>query len=232
VVDGSGRDLTVVLVHGAFANPSVWSFVVRQLRDEGIPVATATNPLRSLHGDADSVARLARNIGGRVVLAGHGYGGAVISSAATQVPQAVGLVFIAGYALAAGECVLDVVRQFPSPELVTALGHADDLRLDRSAFASAYAADVPVDTAAILAANQSSMARDCVTQPARVAAWTRLRSWYLVATDDRCVAPRAQRAMAVRAGSHILETAGSHAVVISQPTAVVDMLVTAISVLR
>ncbi len=243
MTDGDGRDVTVVLVHGAFAGPSVWSPVTRQLHDEGIPVESVTNPMRSLYGDADSVARAIREVAGKVLLVGHGYGGAVISTAATQVTNAVGLAYVVGYALDVGENVWDIAERFPATELTAALrpsgyltesydDHGEMLLLDSAAFAAVYAADLPAELAETLAGAQRPITHDCLTQRAHTAAWKSLRSWYLVAADDRCVEPRAQRAMADRAGSHLLETAGSHAVVVSQPTAVVDMLVTAISVLR
>lgn len=105
--------LTVVLVHGTFTGPSLWSPVAAQLRQAGVAVHTADNPLRQLAGDAESVAGQTRAVAGRVLLAGHAYGGAVITSAATQVDKAVGLVYVAGYALDTDESVADIDARYP-----------------------------------------------------------------------------------------------------------------------
>jgi pimeloyl-ACP methyl ester carboxylesterase len=235
----------MVLVHGGFADTSVWAAVVAQLEEEGVPVTAVPIPMRALSRDADkiaeSIANVTRDSAGGVLLVGHAYGGAVISSAAARVDRAVGLVFIAGYALDIDESVLDIALRFPHTALPSALRPAVDLVdsihdkeviLDPSAFATIFAADMSAAAAAALTASQGPVGVGCLTQPARAAAWRALPSWYLIAKDDRCISPDSQRFMASRADSHTLETAGSHAVVLSQPTAVVDIVLTAVHVLR
>jgi pimeloyl-ACP methyl ester carboxylesterase len=229
---------TVVLVHGGCADASMWTPVVAQLRAEGVPVTAAENPLRSLHGDTDHIARVIGGVSGGVVLVGHGYGGAVIGGAAGQVDNAVGLVYVAGYALELDESVVDVARAFPDPTLAAALRPPVALvnpdlavRLDPQHYRALFAGDLPAAVAAELAAMQRPIHTGCLIQTARAAAWHTLPSWYLVATDDRCVHPDSQRFMAHRAGARTSETAGSHAVARSQPTAVADVVLTAVHVL-
>jgi pimeloyl-ACP methyl ester carboxylesterase len=235
----SGRSvtaLTVLLVHGAFADTSLWSLVIAQLGVAGVAAGPATNPLRGLAADAGYLAGIARNIAGPVLLVGHAYGGAVITAAASRVDNAIGLVYVAGYALDSGENVADVTRRFPETQLPGALRRRPDLPgperqaradIEPSAFPAVFAADVPAPLAEMLAAAQRPVALDCLTDRMRNPAWRILPTWYLVAADDQCVHPQAQRFMARRAAARTAETAGSHAVAVSQPTAVADVVLTA-----
>jgi hypothetical protein len=49
-------------------------------------------------------------------------------------------------------------------------------------------------------------------------------SSYLVTTEDRMIAPQAQRAMSQRAGSKVTEVAASRSAFLSQPAAVADLI--------
>jgi pimeloyl-ACP methyl ester carboxylesterase len=223
----SDHALTVVLVHGAFCDPTLWSPVVTQLRAEGVTVHAPANPLRRLVTDTAHIVGVARAVTGRVLLAGHAYGGAVITGAATQVDNVAGLVYVTGYALDAGESVADVDRRFPAALLRLSLPAGAELTIARESFPAVFAADLPAPAAAAMAGRQAPIAVACLSDPCAGAAWRRLPSWYLIAGDDRCLPPEAQRFMADRAGSQISETAGSHAVAVSQPTAVADVVLTA-----
>ena len=97
---------TIVLVHGAFAGSSSWNGVVAELSQQGYPVIAAANPLRGVASDGAYVTALARSVNGPVVLVGHSYGGAVISAAATGLPQVKALVFVAAFAPDQGESAL------------------------------------------------------------------------------------------------------------------------------
>ena len=79
----STSPLTVVLVHGAFADSSSWAGVIERLQAKGHQVVAAANPLRGISHDSAYVASLFAQIPGRVLAVGHSYGGAVISNAAT-----------------------------------------------------------------------------------------------------------------------------------------------------
>ena len=158
---GPGRtgELTVVLVHGAFTDPSLWSLVAAQLRDAGVPVLAPTNPLQRLASDAGQIGDVTAAITGRVLLAGHGYGGAVIGGAATQFGNTVGLVYVTGYALEAGESIADLTARFPRTPLASALrvaGPDGEIDVDPAAFRSVVAADLPAPLAAAMADAQTS----------------------------------------------------------------------------
>jgi pimeloyl-ACP methyl ester carboxylesterase len=92
-----------VLVHGAFADGSSWNGVIERLQRQGYPVIAPANPLRGVAADSAYTASLVSQIDGPVLLAGHSYGGAVISNAATSAPNVVGLVFVAAFAPDEGE---------------------------------------------------------------------------------------------------------------------------------
>lgn len=234
--------LTVVLVHGAFADASSWSAVVVQLLAAGLDVRAVANPLRGLAADARYVADVASEVQGRVLLVGHSYGGTVITNAAGQLANVVGLVFVTAFAPDEGESLTTIVERFPGTLMGPALRetavraeHGDktvELSIDRAQFPAVFAADVPATTAAVMAASQRPIALTGFTEASGEPAWRRLPSWYLVATDDQAIHVDAQRSMARRAGSHVAETAGSHAVMVSQPSAVADVILTAARTLR
>ena len=83
----AGAKPAVVLVHGAFADGSSWNGVIERLQRQGYMVIAPANPLRGVAADSAYTASLIGQIDGPVLLAGHSYGGAVISNAATSAPR-------------------------------------------------------------------------------------------------------------------------------------------------
>ena len=144
---------TVVLVHGAFADSSSWNGVIEQLTRDGYPVIAAANPLRGLHSDAEYVRAVLDSVRGAVVLAGHSYGGTVMSEAADGNPQVKALVYVASFSLEEGESTGELAGKFPGNELGPALspvpvrgpdgGTVDDLYIQQEKFREVFAADVP-----------------------------------------------------------------------------------------
>ncbi|MGZ4319701.1 MAG: alpha/beta fold hydrolase, partial [Gaiellaceae bacterium] len=113
--------LTVVLVHGAFADASSWSGVVERLQAAGLQVSAPANPLRGISHDSAYIASLLEQIPGPVLAVGHSYGGAVISNAATGAGNVVGLVFVAAFAPNEGERLGEVESTSKDSVLATAL---------------------------------------------------------------------------------------------------------------
>jgi len=224
-----------MLVHGWFTDASSWAPVAAQLQRAGVRVVLPANPLRGLSADAAYLKD--RMEEGPVLLVGHSYGAAVITEAAAQASNVRGLVYVAGFALDAGESIESFSAGFPDPPMREALRRRDfdghtELTIDPARFGPVFAQDLPAGTTSLMGAAQRPVATSCLAERATAAAWHRLPSWYLVASDDRCVHPEAQRFMAGRAGSHIACTAGSHAVTLSQPTAVTDLILTAAQVIQ
>lgn len=212
----------------------MWAGVTAELQGAGIGVIALANPLRSLASDARYVASVVAAIDGPVVLTGHSYGGAVITVAGSAAGNVVGLVYVAGYALADGESALDISGRFSGGQLMPALRPSSfpdvngdtgvELYIDREAFPQLFAADLPHRAAAAAAAAQRPIAAAALAEKSPVAAWKTTPSWYTVATADQVIPPEAQRFMARRAAAHTIEIRASHAVTLSQPAAVAELI--------
>src|SRR6516165_8200004 len=89
-----GTKPTIVLEHGAWADASSWSKVIRQLQEDGFTVDAPPNPLRGVNYDANYLTDFLSTIAGPVVLVGHSYGGFVITNAATGNANVKALVYV------------------------------------------------------------------------------------------------------------------------------------------
>lgn len=228
------QPITVVLVHGAFAESASWSGVVSRLTEQGVAAVATPNPLRSVSTDAENVRRATEGIGGPILLVGHSYGGAVITEAAVDNPAVVGLVYVAAFAPDHGENALQLTGQFPGSTLGETvrpypLGDGtNDLVVDRDLFPQQFAADVPIADAAVQARTQRPI-RDFALgepQPAGTPAWRSLPSWFVFGDADKNIPVEGLRFMAERAGAvSITEVPGaSHSVMVSQPDEVVAVI--------
>ncbi|MEV7141643.1 alpha/beta fold hydrolase [Streptomyces tauricus] len=223
----SEKKPTVVLVHGAFADSSSWNGVVDKLRSHGCPVVAAANPLRGLSGDAAYVRQLVTSLDGPVVLVGHSYGGSVISNAAKGLDSVRALVFVAAFLPDEGESALTLSGKFPGSTLGEALSPVPvtlpdgsavtDLYIEQGKFPQQFAADVPEEVAAVMAATQRPVTDAALAEGASAPAWRDIPSWVLVATEDLNIPPRAQQFMAERAAATTVSVSASHAVSVSRP---------------
>jgi pimeloyl-ACP methyl ester carboxylesterase len=66
-----GANPTVVLVHGAWADASGWSQVIKRLQKDGYRVLAPAIPLRSCDGDAAYLQSILAQEEGPFVLVGH-----------------------------------------------------------------------------------------------------------------------------------------------------------------
>jgi pimeloyl-ACP methyl ester carboxylesterase len=227
---------TVVLVHGAFAESSSWNDVVRRLQGEDLPVLAMANPLRGLEPDAEYLRSVIDHIDGPVVVAGHSYGGSVASEAAAGADNVRALVFVASFLLEPGESTSELAGKFPGGELGIALTpvplpaaeSGEDLYIEQSKFRTVFAADVPEETAALMAATQRPIAATALEDKAGRAGWKTIPSWTLVTLEDLAVPAESQRFMAARAKSQAVEIGASHAVTVSEPDAVADLILAAV----
>jgi pimeloyl-ACP methyl ester carboxylesterase len=232
---------TVVLVHGAFADASGWAGVITELQGDGISVVAPANPLRGVSSDAAYIASVASQIPGPVLLVGHSYGGVVITNAAPQVANAVGLVYIAAFAPDEGESVQSLAEQATDSLLGPNLRPAEypsggaqpghELYIDQAAFHEVFCADLPAELAAVMAVSQRPGADIGFGEPSGPAGWKTLPSWALVATADKTIGVSGLRLMAGRAGATTVEIDASHCVMISQPKATADLIRTALGAL-
>jgi len=171
-------------------------------------------------------------------LAGHSYGGAVITNAATSAPNVVGLVFVAAFAPDEGENLGDVENGSKDSVLNSALvqyhypagpgGETSiEFAINPAMLREAFAADLPAETTALMAATQRPVAAAAFSDASGPPAWRRLPSWAVVATGDKAAGADVVRSQAQRAGADIVEVEGSHVIMISQPQAATDHILKA-----
>jgi pimeloyl-ACP methyl ester carboxylesterase len=230
--------LTVVLVHGAFADASSWNGVIERLQAAGIQVTAPPNPLRGIATDSTYVASFLNQIPGPVLAVGHSYGGAVISNAATDASNVVGLVFVAAFAPDEGERLGEVESGSKDSVLMTALvplqypigdgtETAVEFAIDPAEFHEAFAADLPPEQAAAMAATQRPVAELAFSEPSGQPAWRSSPAWAVVPTGDKAAGTDVVRSMAERARATITEAEGSHVIMVSQPDTVAEVIMTA-----
>ncbi|MFJ9721404.1 alpha/beta fold hydrolase [Streptomyces sp. NPDC101209] len=223
----SAHKPTIVLVHGAFADASSWNGVVDKLLEHDYPVIAVANPLRGLTTDADYVRQIVTSVEGPVVLVGHSYGGSVISNAAKGLPEVKALVFVAAFLPEEGESAVALSGKFPGSTLGDTLRPVPvtlpdgrqvmDLYIEQAQFHKQFAADVPEETTAVMAAAQRPVADAALAEGASAPAWRDIPSWVLVADEDQNIPPQLQSYMAERAGASVLKVSASHAVSVSRP---------------
>jgi pimeloyl-ACP methyl ester carboxylesterase len=230
--------LTVVLVHGAFADSSSWNGVVERLQAKGVQVTAAVNPLRGISHDSAYVASVLAQIPGPVLAVGHSYGGAVITNAATGAQNVLGLVYVAAFAPEEGETLLEVEGGSRDSVLLSALvphqyptdgGTATELSIDPAKVREAFASDLSDREVALIGVIQRPIAELAFGEPSGAPAWKRLPSWAVVPTGDKAIGTDVVRSYAERAGAEITEVEGSHVIMISQPDAVVAVIEAAIA---
>jgi pimeloyl-ACP methyl ester carboxylesterase len=233
---------TVVLVHGAFADASSWSGVIPLLQAKGMPVIAPANPLRGIAHDSAYTASVFAQIEGPVLAVGHSYGGAVITNAAADAKNVVGLVYVAAFAPDEGELLGEVEggskdsvlnsalvpRQYPTPDG----GQASEFYIDPAKARAAFAGDLSDQQAALIAATQRPVSELAFSEPNGPPAWKHLPSWAVVATGDKAAGTDVVRSMAERAGATITEVEGSHVIMVSQPEAVTEVIQTALAAVR
>ncbi|MDP5277456.1 alpha/beta hydrolase [Sphingomonas sp. DG1-23] len=223
---------TIVLVHGAFAESSSWQPVIAALARDGYKVIAAANPLRSVAGDAASVAAVVRSVGGPVVLVGHSYGGPVITEAASGDTNIKALVYVAGFVPETGESSLGLSAKFPGSTLgetlttVTLPDGKQDLYIRPDRFHAQFAADLPARQAAEMAATQRPVAASALAEPSGAAAWKKLPSWVIYGSADRNIPAAVMKFMAERARARktVVVEGASHALMLSHPEQVAALI--------
>ena len=224
---------TVVLVHGAFADSSSWNGVIESLHRDGYRTIAVANPLRGLQPDAAYLRSVLASVEGPVVVAGHSYGGSVMSEAGDGGADVRALVFIASFQPDVGESTGGLAAKYPGGELGPALdtlpfpysdGVGNDLYIKQDEFHRVFAADVPEEMTALMAATQRPIAANALEDTATNAAWKQIESWSLVTLEDLAIPADSMRFMSGRANSHTVEIPASHGVTVSQPEAVARLI--------
>jgi len=209
----------IVLVHGAWADGSSWTGVIERLQAAGYTVTAPQFPMSSV---ADDVARLRQVLAlqeRQTIVAGHSYGGHIITSLGTDAPNVVGLVYIAAFALDAGESLGALSEQGPpAPALAHSVTDKQGfVWLSEDDFVNHFAPDVEPAAARVMYAVQQPLAGSTFGDVMGEPAWRALPSWYLVAENDEAIPPAAERMFAQRMGATTVEIPSSHVAMVSHP---------------
>lgn len=223
---------TVVLVHGAFADASSWNGVIERLERRGYTVMAPANPLRGLYSDSAYIASVLKTIKSPIVLAGHSYGGAIISTAAAGNLQVKSLIYINALMPDVGESGMSLSARFPSAlgtatkslPYRTADASGTDLYLKRDKVHSVFANCLPESQANLIGVTQRPVATTAFSETAKVAAWKKIPSWALIGRQDMTISPQQERFEAERAHSHTQEIDSCHVSLIARPDAVADLI--------
>ena len=216
----------VVLVHGAWADGSSWSAVIERLQADGYHVTAPQFPMTTL---ADNVARLRQVLAvqdGPAIVAGHSYGGQIMTALGTDAPNVAALVYIAAFGIDEGESLGALLSQGPvTPALAHLITDEQGFTwLSEDDFVNHFAADVDPVRAKVMYAVQQALAASAFGDVMGVPAWKSLPTWYLVAANDEAIPPPAERQFAARMGATTVEIPSSHVAMVSHPEDVAELI--------
>jgi pimeloyl-ACP methyl ester carboxylesterase len=216
----------IVLVHGAWADGSSWDAVIRRLQADGYHVTAPQFPMTDLAADVARLREVLAAQDGPTIVAGHSYGGQIMTALGTDAPNVAGLVYIAAFGIDEGESLGALLAQGPvTPALVHMLTDKQGFTwLSEDDFVNHFAADVEPAQAKAMHAVQQALAASAFGTQMGVPAWKSLPSWYLVATNDEAIPPDAERQFASRMGAVTIEIPSSHVAMVSHPDDVTQLI--------
>jgi pimeloyl-ACP methyl ester carboxylesterase len=220
--------ITIVLVHGAWAECASWSRVILPLQKQGYGVVCAPIPLTSLSDDVAALDRTLARIQGHIVLAGHAYAGAVIGATGNERVKL--LVYVAALAPDEGETVAQVFYREPPHVLAPKLAPDDGgfIWMPPEGFEHAFAQDAAPDVKAVLLATQRPIKVNCIQEKAPRPLWKEKPAWFLIAENDRMIPAATQHFQAGRMKATVRTRAVDHSPMLAAPDTVVDVLLEAI----
>jgi len=220
-------NITVVAVHGAWADGSSWKEVILPLEDAGVRVIAAPIPLTSLADDTAALQRTIARVEGPMILAAHAYAGAVIAAVDDERVKA--LVYIAALAPDEGETVADVFYRNEAHPLAPKMAPDAEgfIWMPDDGFRNAFSQHASTEQIALAAAVQRPLALKCIQEPVPTPAWRTKPSWFLIAEEDRMINSKTQHFMAQRMGATTHAFAVDHVPLLSAPAKVVDIILEA-----
>jgi pimeloyl-ACP methyl ester carboxylesterase len=222
----------VVLVHGAWADGSCWSGVIQALHADGYTVTAPQFPETSLAADVARLRQVLRRQDGPTVVAGHSYGGQIMTALGDDAPNVVALVYVAAFGLAEGESLGALLGGGPP---TPALAHliVDEQKfgwLPEEDFVKHFASDVDPPKARVLHAVQQGLSMSTFEDVMGTPAWKSHPTYFLVATQDEAIPPDAERMFARRMGATTVELPSSHLAMVSHAGDVVKLIESAATV--
>jgi len=230
VVAAQGNPVTVVLVHGAWADGSSWSKVIPLLQAKGIKVLIVQNPTTSLADDVAATERVLADATGPVVLVGHSWGGTVITQAGTD-PKVAALVYVSAFGNKDGQSDGELVNAYAKPPALGAI--ADDghgyLRLTEAGVVDDFAPDLPLAEAKVMAVTQTPLAAVTFGDKVTDAAWKTRPSWFVISANDRVIDPQMERDAAKWMNAKTTVLQSSHVSLLSHPAEVAAVIEDAVN---
>jgi pimeloyl-ACP methyl ester carboxylesterase len=233
-MESKGQKPTIVLVHGAFEDASIWNGVISRLQRGGFRVIAFGNPLLGVAVDTAYLRSVLNRISGPVILAAHSYGGAVITQAGAEEPKVKALVYAAAIMPAPGEAATNLLERYPGSTFPTSVepinytlpdgASGTYLLYQEDKFRRNVAADVPDSEATLMFMTQRPMNLAALTEKVTAAGWETKPSWQVRTLQDLAIPLAEQKFEADRAHAHVLEVASSHAVTVSHPDVVADAI--------
>ena len=219
----------IVLVHGAWADGSSWSAVIERLQADGFNVRAPQFPMNSLASDVARLREVLALQNGPTIVAGHSYGGQIITALGTDAPNVIGLVYIAAFGLDQGESIGQLLAQGPpTPALAHYVVDKQGFAwLPEDDFVGHFAADVDPVKAKVMYAVQQPLSASALGEVMGVPAWKSLPSWFMVADGDQAIPPDAERLFAKRMRATTVEIPTNHVAMVSHPDDVVKLIETA-----
>jgi len=224
----------VVLVHGGWADGSSWSGVIERLQADGYHVTAPQFPMTTLAADVARLRQVLARQDGPTIVAGHSYGGQIMTALGTDAPNVVGLVYIAAFGaedVIPARWVLQTMPAGGGTPRVAVPGYWGAFQsfawLPEDDFVNHFAADVDPVKARVMFAVQQALSATALQEVMGVPAWKSVPSWYLVAADDQAIPPDAERLFAKRMGATTVEVPSSHVAMVSHPDDVATLIETA-----
>jgi pimeloyl-ACP methyl ester carboxylesterase len=220
----------IVLVHGAWADGSSWSKIIPILQGEGFRVSAVQLPLTSIADDVAAANRIINAQDGPVLLAGHSYGGAVITEAGSN-PKVAGLVYVAAFAPDKGETLGGLAGNYPATEAFSELNPVEDgfLLLTPKGVTDFFAQDLSPTEIGLIIATQGATQSAILATPITSAAWRTKPSWFIIASNDKTIQPEQERFTAERMGAKTLTLETSHLPMLAEPKKVAAFMAEAAS---
>jgi len=218
-------ETTIVLVHGAWADGSSWSRVIRLLQAKGHRVIAVQMPLTSLEDDLAATRRIIADTAGPIVLVGHSWGGMAVTQAGND-PKVAALVYVSAFAPDAGESGGSLIGAHPTPPALSTVvtDSSGFVYQTTQGMIDNVAPDLPADEARVLAATQKRLAGKTFEQTVAVVAWKAKPSWFIVTAEDRVVSVDLQTAAAKRMNAKTTVIHASHMSILSRPHEIASVI--------
>ncbi len=222
----------VVLVHGAWADGSSWSDVIRSLQASGFTVTAPQFPETSLAADVARLRQVLKRQNGPTIIAGHSYGGQIMTSLGTDAPDVAALVYVAAFGLDQGESLGGLLSGGPpTPSLAHLIVDEQGFAwIPQDDFVTHFASGVETSRAKVMCAVQQGLSMSTFEDVMAVPSWKSIPSWYLVATKDEAIPPDVERMFAKRMGAKVTEVPAGHLAMVSHASDVVKLIESAATV--